>query len=158
MSIRKSLLGSCTLLLLVTLSLGAFANERGTSRQAKLLLDNAIKTLEQKGPRKAFSAFNDQKGHFNQGDLYIFAVDTKGIYLAYGANPTLVGKSMANLVDAAGNPLGQEILKLADAMGHGIVEYEWLNRQTNDVEHKFSRIQKVGDYILGVGFYLPEDK
>ena len=79
-----------------------------------------------------------------------------GVYQATGANPQLVGQSLAQTTDAAGKPIGKEILTLADKIGYGIVEYEWLNRQTNDVEHKFSRIRKVGDYVLGVGFYLPK--
>lgn len=130
--------------------------DRGTSRQAKLMLENAIETLEKSGPEAAFASFNDPNGPFVQHDLYIFAIDMKGKYYASGANPALVGTSLADVSDAAGTPVGKEILKLADAVGYGIVEYEWLNRKSNDVEHKFSRIRRVGDYVLGVGFYLPE--
>ncbi|HEY5718176.1 MAG TPA: cache domain-containing protein [Motiliproteus sp.] len=142
---------------LLLCSFNAAADGRGTSRQARLLLDNAIQLLESKGPKAAFAAFNDQQGPFIQQDLYIFAIDLKGTYQASGANPKLVGSSLAGVSDAAGTPVGQEILTLAERMGYGLVEYEWLNRQTNDVEHKFTRIQRVGDYILGVGFYLPEE-
>ncbi|WP_210397461.1 cache domain-containing protein [Motiliproteus sediminis] len=147
---------TAVLLALLTL-LPAVANaDRGTSRQAKLLLDNAILELEKSGPEAAFASFNNPSGPFVQKDLYIFAIDMKGKYYASGANPALVGSSLAEVSDAAGTPVGQQILKLAEVMGYGIVEYEWLNRQSNDVEHKFSRIRRVGDYVLGVGFYLPE--
>lgn len=148
------LVGLITLLCVASYS---SAVERGSSRQAKLLLDNAIDVMHSQGAKKAFEKFNDPQGGFVQGDLYIFAVDMKGTYMASGANPKLVGQSLANVSDATGKPIGQEILKLADLIGYGIIEYEWLNRQSNDVEHKFSRIHRVGDYVIGVGFYLPEN-
>jgi len=149
-------LGGAVAALLMLIAFTATAGDRGTSRQAKLMLDNAVALLEAKGPKVAFAAFNDQQGVFIQNDLYIFAIDLQGKYFASGGNPALVGSSLAGVADAAGTPVGQEILTLAERMGHGLVEYEWLNRKTNDVEHKFTRIQRVGDYVLGVGFYLAE--
>ncbi|MEH6471416.1 MAG: cache domain-containing protein [Halopseudomonas sp.] len=157
MTLSQPLLRSLCLLLLATFSLTSIATERGTSRQAKRMLENAIYVVQEKGAEEAFAKFNDLHGGFVQNDLYIFAIDMKGVYKASGANPKLVGQSLAEVSDAAGKPIGKEILKLADRMGYGIIEYDWLNRQTNDIEHKFSRVQKVGDYVLGVGFYLPEE-
>mgnify|MGYP003867914729 CR=1 FL=1 len=143
------------MLLLILVSVSSQATERGTSRQAQLLLANATAVLEQQGAQAAFEKFNNPQAGFVQGDLYIFAIDMQGTYMASGANPDLVGKNLTHTSDAAGKPIGLEILKLAKLIGYGIVEYEWLNRESNDVEHKFSRIKKVGDYVLGVGFYLP---
>ncbi|RDE25100.1 histidine kinase [Motiliproteus coralliicola] len=152
------LLGLTLALVGLTFSAVTSAAERGTSRQAKVMLDNAVHVLEQQGPKQAFAKFNDPQGGFIQNDLYIFAIDMDGVYQATGANPKLVGQSLAQTTDAAGKPIGREILTLADKIGYGIIEYEWLNRHTNDVEHKFSRIRKVGDYVLGVGFYLPNEE
>lgn len=142
--------------LLILFALSSSAAERGTSRQAQLLLNNAIEVMHTQGEKKAFDKFNNPQAGFVQNDLYIFAIDMKGTYMASGANPDLVGQNLSNISDATGKMIGQEILKLANLIGYGIVEYEWLNRQTNDVEHKFSRIRKVGDYVVGVGFYLPD--
>lgn len=153
----KSLFTATALVVLSCYNLSVFASERGTSPQARTLLENAVVTLQTQGPEKAFASFNDIKGRFVQNDLYIFVIDMKGTYKASGANPKLVGQSLAETTDAAGKPIGREILTLADRIGYGIVEYEWLNRKTNDIEHKFSRIKRVGDYVLGVGFYLPEE-
>jgi cytochrome c len=161
MTLSQPLLRSfCALLLisgLTSFSLTSFANERGTSRQAKQMLDNAIMMIQEQGPELAFAKFNDLHGGFVQNDLYIFAITLDGTYTASGANPKLVGQSLADVSDAAGKPIGQEILKLADRIGYGIIEYDWLNRPNNAIEHKFTRIKKVGNYILGVGFYLPEE-
>ncbi len=156
MANSNNLMRALCLLILTIFSFTASAAERGSSLQARVLLDNAVEVLKQQGAEQAFALFNDQQGRFVQGDLYIFAIDMKGIYQASGANPELVGQDLSGTSDAAGKPIGQEILKLADRIGYGIIEYEWLNRRTNDIEHKFSRIRRVNDYVLGVGFYLPE--
>ncbi|OMH39629.1 cache domain-containing protein [Motiliproteus sp. MSK22-1] len=157
MANTKTLSQAICLLTLVLFSFASSAADRGTSQQARELLDNAVQVLKNQGPEQAFTAFNNQQGGYVQGDLYIFAIDMKGTYYASGANPNLVGQSLSETSDAAGKPIGQEILKLADRIGYGIIEYEWLNRETNDIEHKFSRIRRVGNYVLGVGFYLPEE-
>ena len=157
MANAKTLSQAICLLTLILFSFTTTAADRGTSRQARQLLDNAVDILETQGPEQAFTLFNNQQGGFVQGDLYIFAVDMKGTYYASGANPNLVGQSLSETSDATGKPIGQEILKLADRIGYGIIEYEWLNRKTNDIEHKFSRIRRVNDFVLGVGFYLPEE-
>ena len=156
MTVIKTATRALCLLLTALFTLHSVAAERGTSRQAKVMLDNAIEVINMQGAEKAFAKFNNPHGGFVQGDLYIFAIDMKGTYFASGANPKLVGQSLAGVSDATGKPIGKEILKLADKIGYGIIEYEWLNRQSNDVEHKFTRIRKVGDYVIGVGFYLPE--
>lgn len=157
MTLSQPLLRSIFVLLLTTCSLTSFANERGTSRQAKQLLETAVMAIKEQGPEHAFAQFNDHNGGFVQNDLYIFAITLEGIYTASGANPKLVGQSLAEVSDASGKPIGQEILNLADRIGHGIIEYEWLNRSSNALEHKFTRIEKVGNHIVGVGFYLPEE-
>ncbi len=144
-------------LFLALCAFNSTAAERGTSRQAQLLLNNAIELMQTQGEKVALAQFNNPQAGFVQGDLYIFVVDMEGTYLASGANPALIGQNLANLSDAAGKNIGQEILKLAELMGYGIVEYEWLNRATNDVEHKFSRIRKLGNHVIGVGFYLPDN-
>lgn len=154
----KVLIRAVTGTLLALFAVGSMASERGTSRQAQLMLNNAIEVMQTQGEKEAITKFNNPHSGFVQGDLYIFAINMDGTYIASGANPDLVGQNLTNTTDAAGKNIGAEILKLADRIGYGIIEYEWLNRETNDVEHKFSRIRKVGDYVIGVGFYLPNSE
>lgn len=156
MMLAKPIVRSLCLLLLATCSLTSLASERGTSQQAKQMLENATMMIQERGAEDAFITFNDPQGGFVQNDLYIFAISMDGTYKASGANPHLMGQSLANVSDASGKPIGEEIIKLADRIGYGIIEYDWLNRKSNAIEHKFTRIKKVGDYIIGVGFYLPE--
>ena len=55
--------------------------------------------------------------------------------------------------DAAGKPVFQEMIALAKSKGSGTVDYVWRNPATNAVEQKHTCIQRVGDVVLGVGYY-----
>jgi cytochrome c len=134
----------------------ALAMPRGTSQQAKAMFDRAVASMQDQGPERAFQAFNDRKGSFVKGDLYVFAIDLDGTYKASGLSPdTLVGLNVRETRDALGKPLFQEMIALAKAKGEGTVDYVWLNRVTNTVDHKTSYIKRVGDYVVGVGYYIP---
>ncbi|HLN24425.1 MAG TPA: cache domain-containing protein [Patescibacteria group bacterium] len=132
----------------------ANAAEHGTADQAKTLLDKAVAKVKVDGPEKAFAAFNDRKAGFVVNDLYVFSFDLKGKYMASGANPALVGYDAIDMTDAEGKPLVQEMVARAKSAGRGEVDYVWLNRADNHVEKKHSLIERVGDYIVGVGYYV----
>ena len=72
---------------------------------------------------------------------------------ASGASPQLAGTDARDLHDAAGKPLVQEMITLAKDKGNGTVDYVWRNPATNAVEAKHSMIQRVGDVLVGVGYY-----
>jgi len=147
------------LLATALLSLAAYtatAADRGTPREARTLFEQAVKYMETNGPERAFAAFNDRKGEFVRKDLYVFVIDDKGVYHASGAAPeALVGLTVLNTTDAAGNPLFREMIDTTRATQEGTVRYMWLNRVTNKVEPKVSYVRKVGTYVVGVGYSAP---
>nr|WP_211162907.1 cache domain-containing protein [Aromatoleum diolicum] len=147
------------LLATVLLSLAAHtatAVDRGTPREARTLFEQAVKFMEANGPERAFAAFNDRNGQFVRKDLYVFVIDDKGVYHASGAAPeALVGLTVLNTTDAAGNPLFREMIDTTRATQEGTVRYMWLNRMTNKVEPKVSYVRKVGTYVVGVGYSAP---
>ena len=129
------------------------AADHGTADQARTLLDRAVVKLTTDGPEKAFAAFNDKGSGFIDRDLYVFAFDMQGKYMASGANPKLSGTDAKDLKDAEGKPLVREMIEIAGKKGTGEVDYVWLNRADNHIEKKHSLIRRVNDYILGVGYY-----
>ena len=131
----------------------AFAAGHATSVQAQALEDKAVAELQTAGPDKAFAAFNDANGAYKYNDLYVFVFNMKGDYEASGANPKLVGTNALDMTDAEGKHLVQEMIAVAKRSGHGRVSYIWLNRADNRVEHKVSLVRRVGDHIVGVGYY-----
>jgi cytochrome c len=126
---------------------------RATVEQAQDLMEKAVAELKQNGSG-AYAAFNDRKGKFVQGDLYVFAIGLDdGKYRAYGASPKRSGEDVSAMRDAAGKPLVEEMIALAKSKGSGQVEYVWRNPATNAVETKHSLIQRVDDVLIGVGYY-----
>lgn len=135
---------------------GALAADRSTPHEARAMFDRAVEFMEANGPERAFAAFNDPKGEFVRKDLYVFVIDDQGVYQASGAAPdALVGLTVLNTTDAAGNPLFREMIDLTRTRQEGTVRYVWLNRLTNKVEPKVSYVRKMGPYVLGVGYSAP---
>ena len=132
----------------------ALAQEHATAQQAQDLLDKAVAKINADGADKAFAAFDDPKGGFISHELYVFVFSMDGHYKASGANPKLVGSDAHELKDAAGKPLVHDMIELAKTKGAGEVDYVWLNRYDNHVENKHSLVRRVGDYVVGVGYYL----
>ena len=127
---------------------------RAYAEQAKAMLDKAVALVKKSGGKVAFKTFNDPQGGYVIDDEYVFAIDLKdGKYRASGASPGMVGVDVRDLTDAAGKPLFKDMIALAQQKGSGTVDYVWRNPATNAVETKHSLIQRVGDVVLGVGYY-----
>lgn len=129
---------------------------RASPKEARALLDKAAALLKDKSPEAAFAAFNNQKGEYVKNDLYVFVVGLDGTMHAHGGAPEgLVGMQVAELRDASGKPLIRDMIELAKSKGSGEVDYVWLNRVSNRIESKTAYIRRVGDNVVGVGFYVP---
>lgn len=127
---------------------------RSTPEEAQAMLDKAVGQVKQAGASTAFKRFNDPRGGFVRGDLYVFAIGIEdGKYRASGAAPHLTGQVVGDMRDAAGKPLVQDMIALAKEKGGGTVDYVWRNPATNAVEAKHSVIRRVDDVVLGVGYY-----
>ena len=127
---------------------------RASVEEARVMLNKAVALLKKSGGKTAFKAFNDPQGGFAINDEYVFVIGLDdGKYRASGASPNLVGVDVRELSDAAGTPLFKQMIALAKQKGSGTVNYVWRNPATNAVEQKHSLIQRVGDVLLGVGYY-----
>src|SRR6266540_3166776 len=99
--------------LLATLFLGATfttsATEFGAAPDAKAMLEKAVTALKA-SKASALASFTKGEGGFKDRDLYPFCGGPDGMF---SAHPTLVGKSLKDLKDKTGKPLGEEIYKTA---------------------------------------------
>jgi cytochrome c len=125
----------------------------GTADEAKSLIEKATAYVKANGKEKAFAEFTNRQGSFVDRDLYIFAVDFKGLTIAHGGNAKLVGKDMLELKDADGNLFIKSFIETAQTKGSGWVDYKWVNPQTSKIENKSTYVQKIDDYFLGCGIY-----
>jgi cytochrome c len=132
------------------------AQQRGTPEEAKMLVEKAAAYVKANGEEKALKEFNNPKGEFLKGDLYVFVFDPKGVLLANTNLPDLVGKNVYNTPDSTGKLNRKEMVDLANSKGSGWVDYHQLNPITKKQEAKVSYVQKVGNLILGCGAYKQE--
>ena len=147
---RPLFIGVCALALQPTT---AQAAPHSTAAEAQAMLQKAVAEINTVGAKKAFAEFNQAKGPFHTGELYVFVFNLNGIYEAYGAHPGMVGTDVSDLTDAEGKPIVRDMIDIAKTTGHGKINYVWLNRSDNRVEHKMSLIELVGDHVVGVGYY-----
>lgn len=122
--------------------------------QARALLARAEQHLRDKGD-EALASFS-RADEFVEGELYVYAIDTQGNFLASGGSSvTLIGRNVTDLQDSEGRAFMREILEGARTAGDGRVEYRWRNPSTGRNEQKIALYRKVGERILVVGYYAP---
>jgi signal transduction histidine kinase len=98
----------------------------------------------------ALAMFIKGEGGFKDRDLYPFCGGPDGNFTAH---PSLVGKSLKDLKDKAGKPLGQEIYATAKEGAIGEVSYMWARPGTTELVQKISYVTKVSDQVCAVGYY-----
>ncbi len=131
------------------------AEKRGTVEEAKKMVEKAIAFVKANGEEKALKELNNPKGKFIKGDLYVFALDPKGLMLANVNLAKLVGTNVYDKPDSKGKLHRKEMVDLANSQGSGWVTYYQINPKTKKEEAKISYVQKEGNVIIGCGAYLP---
>jgi cytochrome c len=126
----------------------------GTADEAKAMVDRAVAMIKQGGAETAFAAINDPASKdFHDRDLYVFVRSMDGNTVAHGANKGMIGHTSLDLKDADGKLYNKEMIDLATTKGSGWVDYRWVNPVDKKIEQKSSFVEKVGDYVVGAGFY-----
>ena len=110
--------------------------------------------LEQ-GKDKALEVFNDPKGKFVRGELYIIAYDFNGTRLAHPYMPETIGENALNVTDTNGVATVRNMREVAKR-GGGFTYYIWPNpAHPNSKELKLTYVLKVDEGLwLGAGTYL----
>jgi signal transduction histidine kinase len=152
---RRVLFMGASIALLAATSFPALAEgSHGNADEAKAMVAKAAAYLKEVGAEKAFAAFNDKSNpNFHDRDLYIFVRGMDGNTVAHGANTGMIGHTSLELKDADGKLYNKEMIELAQSKGSGWVDYRWVNPMDKKIEQKSSYIEKVGDYVVGAGFY-----
>jgi signal transduction histidine kinase len=145
------------MLTLVVLGLGlasrALGADFGTATEAKAMLDKTVAALKA-DKAGTLAKITKGEGGFKDRDLYPFCGGPDGLYTAHGANPALVGKSLKEIKDKSGKPIGEEIYKAAQEGTVAEVAYMWPRPgASTDPVQKVSFVTKVGDQVCAVGYY-----
>jgi uncharacterized protein len=132
------------------------AAEFGTRDEAVALVRRVQEKFKKDGPEATFRAINT--GAFNERDLYPWVHTIDGtLHVANGAFPQIRGKNLHDMRDQDGKFTTQDFMKIASAPPyHGWSDFRWLNPKTSTVEDKSAWVERMGDYLIGVGIYKNE--
>ena len=125
------------------------AAEFGTAAEAKAMLERAVGAIKA-DTAKALAMFTKGEGGFKDRDLYPFCGGPDGKFTAH---PSLVGKSLKELKDKAGKPLGEEIYKVAQEGKITEVTYMWPRPGSTEPVQKVTFVTKAGGQVCAVGYY-----
>ena len=134
-------------------TLAGLAVAAAPADDAKALVEKAAAYYQANGKEKAIKAFNDPKGEFVKGDLYVFAWDMNGVSVVNPYNPKQLGINVVNLPDVDGKYYRKEAMEVIKKSGATWADYKFKNPKTGKVEHKTSYLKKAGDVVLGCGVY-----
>jgi cytochrome c len=131
----------------------AIADEMATPDEAKAMSAKAQGAVNEMGKDKAFVAFSDPDGGYQDKDLYVFCMDMDGVMLSHAVKPELVGKNLLDF-DKYGDELFKEMVAVAKDTGEGWVDYSWPYPGTDEVRAKTSYVMTNNDgFFCGVGAY-----
>jgi signal transduction histidine kinase len=133
-------------------AVAVFRLQQGTADEALALVERAM-AYRQKTLRGGFlRGLTDPQSGFFDRDMYVFALDRNGTYLAFGGNPAKVGSRVQDIPGIDGGRLVDAIVTQA-SHAPGWVEYDITNPATGAVQAKMSFVQQVDDVFVGCGVY-----
>jgi signal transduction histidine kinase len=130
-----------------------FAAEFGTAAEAEAMVKKAVQFIKSEGREKAFAEICNRKGRFVDRDLYITVYDLKGVCLAHGANPKMIGKDLIDLKDSDGKAFIKERMEIAKTKGKGWQDYKFTNPVSRKIEPKSMYFERFEEIVVACGIY-----
>jgi TRAP-type uncharacterized transport system substrate-binding protein len=132
------------------------AAEFGTREEAVAMVKRVQEKFKKDGPEATFRAINSTA--FNDRDLYPWVHTIDGtLHVANGAFPGIRGKNLHDMRDQDGKFTTQDFMRIATTPPyHGWSDFRWKNPQTGSIDDKSAWVERMGDYLVGVGIYKGE--
>src|SRR5258708_10362535 len=139
-----------------TAVLAVSAAEFGTRDEAIAMVRRVQDRFRKDGPDATFKAINNKA--FVDRDLFPWVYRlSDGTNMANALVPAVRGKELIDLKDQDGKFITREWIRIATtAPYHGWSNYRWPNPVTNTVDDNSSWIERMGDYLVGVGIHRYE--
>ena len=134
------------------------AADFGSREEAVAMVHRVQEKFKKDGPEATFKAINDMAPGFIDRDLFPYVHKIDGTELvACGAIPAIRGKNLHDMKDQDGKFTTQDFMRIATSPPYqGWSDYRFLNPKTKTVEEKSAWIERMGDYLVGVGIYKDE--
>ena len=133
-------------------AVAAFRLQQGTADEALALVHKALRYRQQTTREGFLRGLTEPALGFHDRDMYVFALDREGRYVAFGGNPAKVGTRVQDIPGIDGQGLLEAIVAQAEREP-GWVEYDITNPATGAVQTKMSYVQQVDDLYVGCGVY-----
>lgn len=111
----------------------------------KALVRRANTLVQTIGPEAAAEQFNQRSGGFHERDLFVILTSIKGIVLAHGGEPSMVGTDTSQNIDARGHAYVKSLIKVANETGSGWVKYDVRNPSNGRLASKNTYVEKIPD-------------
>jgi TRAP-type uncharacterized transport system substrate-binding protein len=129
------------------------AAEFGSRDEAIAMVRRVQEKFRKDGPDATFKAINNKA--FVDRDLFPWVYRlSDGTNMANALFPAVRGKHLIDLRDQDGKFIAQEWIRTATtAPYHGWSNYRWPNPVTNTIDDNAAWIERMGDYVVGVGIH-----
>ncbi len=134
------------------------AAEFGTRDEAEAMVRRVQEKFKKDGAEATFRAIDNHAAGLMDRDLFPYVHKIDGTQLVAAGFPAAIrGKNLHDVKDQDGKYFVQEFVRVATTPPyHGWVDYRFLNPKTNMVDDKSAWIERMGDYLVGVGVYKNE--
>jgi methyl-accepting chemotaxis protein len=133
-------------------SVASFRLQQGSAEEAVEMVERAMTHRNQTSKESFLRDLTNPAKGFHDRDMYVFALDRKGSYLAFGGNQSKVGTRVQDIAGIDGNRLLKSIVDQA-SLEPGWVEYDITNPASGKVQAKMSFVDQVDDLFVGCGVY-----
>ena len=138
--------------LTLTQSVSTFKLRQGTADEAYALVKKAVSLYKDNGKSALAKITADKDKIFADRDMYAFAFDRRGQYLAFAGNAEKLKVNLMHVSGLDGRKLVQDAFEVSPAGGW--VDYTIVNPISKKLETKTSYIELVADnLVIGCGVY-----
>lgn len=137
----------------LSMAVSRFQLQQGTAEEARALVERAVPLRNGLSREQFLRTITDKNQPWHDRDMYVFALDRAGHYLAFGGNSAKVGTRVQEVPGVDGDRLTADIVAQAES-APGWVEYDYVNPTSGKVQTKMSYVCLVDDDLyVGCGVY-----
>jgi len=129
-----------------------FQLQQGTADEALALMERALEFRKRVGRDGFLRGLTDPQQGFHDRDMYVFAIDRAGVYVAFAGNRAKVGTRVQDIPGIDGQAMVDSVVAQAEHEP-GWVEYDITNPVSGAVQTKMSYVRKVDEIYVGSGVY-----
>ena len=138
--------------LTLTQTVSGFKLRQGTADEAYAMTKKAIALYHVNGIATLKRITEDNDGIFSDRDMYVFAFDRKGQYVAFAGNAAKLKVNILHIDGLDGRKLVDDAFALTESGGW--IDYKITNPVSQRIEEKTSYIELVSeDMVFGCGVY-----